>query len=125
MMDILVALLLILGTAFTFVAALGVLRLPDVFLRVSASAKSSTLGVGSILLGTALHFSDAGVTSRSIAIILFLLLTTPVAGHMIGRAAYIVGTPLWEGTIIDQLKGRYRGGAGQKEGPDAPDAGAE
>jgi multicomponent Na+:H+ antiporter subunit G len=81
--------------------------MPDLFIRLSATSKSSTLGVGCILLAVAIDFNDLGITCRALAIIIFVFLTTPVAAHRIARAAYFVGVPLWEGTKYDELQGRY------------------
>jgi multicomponent Na+:H+ antiporter subunit G len=97
----------VLGAFLMFLAGLGLLRMPDVFLRMSAATKASTLGAGFILLAAALYFEDLGTSSRAIATIFFLLLTGPVAAHRIGRAAYFDGVPLWNGTIRDDLKGHY------------------
>lgn len=99
--------LFILGSFLMFLAGLGLLRLPDVFLRMSAATKASTLGAGFILLAAALYFEDLGTTSRAIATVFFLLLTGPVAAHRIARAAYFDGVHLWEGTIRDDLEGHY------------------
>lgn len=95
------------GAFLVFAAAIGILRMPDLFLRMSASAKAGTLGVGLILLGVAVFFNDFSITTRSLAVIVFILLTAPVAAHMIGRAAYFDGVPLWHGTIMDELKTHY------------------
>jgi multicomponent Na+:H+ antiporter subunit G len=99
--------LLIIGAAFIFISALGIIRLPDLYLRMSASTKSSTLGVGTVLLATAIYFNELGLASRAIATIFFVLLTAPVAAHLMGRAAYFNGVPLWKGTRYDELKGHY------------------
>lgn len=96
-----------LGAFLMFLAGLGLLRLPDVFLRMSAATKASTLGAGFILFAAALYFDDLGTTSRAAATIFFLLLTGPVAAHRIARAAYFDGSPLWEGTVRDDLRGHY------------------
>jgi multicomponent Na+:H+ antiporter subunit G len=98
---------MVIGAVFMFVAGLGIVRMPDLYLRMSASTKAATLGVSSVLVATAIYFNDLGITGRSAAIIAFLLLTAPVAAHMIGRAAYITGVPLWERTAHNELKGRY------------------
>ena len=63
--------------------------------------------MGAILLGAAIYFNELGVASRAIATIFFILFTAPVAAHMMGRAAYFNGVPLWDGTRYDELKGRY------------------
>ena len=70
---------------------------------MSSTTKAATLGVGLVLIGTAVHFWEIGIVSRSIVIVLFLYLTAPVAAHMIGRASYFNKTPLWKGTIRDDL----------------------
>ena len=103
MIEILTAIFVIAGALFAFAAALGVLRLPDVLIRMHASTKAGTLGCGLILVAVAVHFGETGVVARSIAAIVFLLVTAPVAAHMIGRAAYRTGVPLWKGTQIDEL----------------------
>jgi multicomponent Na+:H+ antiporter subunit G len=99
--------LLLIGALFMFLAALGVLRMPDVFMRMHSSTKSATLGVGCVLLGVALYFDNFTVAVRALAVIVFLFGTAPVAAHMLGRAAYFSGVPLWEGTLSDDLRGCY------------------
>lgn len=99
--------LMITGAVFLFVAALGVVRMPDLFSRMQAATKASTLGIACILLAVAVHFAGVGVTTRALATIVFFWLTAPVTAHMIARAAYFIGVPLWVGTIIDELQGRY------------------
>ncbi|MBL1213246.1 MAG: monovalent cation/H(+) antiporter subunit G [Ignavibacteriae bacterium] len=107
MKEIISAVFIVLGTLFIFISALGILRMPDLFMRMSATTKTATLGVGFILLGTAIHFWEIGIFSRAMIIISFLMLTAPVAAHMIGRAAYFNDVPLWKGTRHDELKGKY------------------
>lgn len=107
MTNVAILVLLTTGATFMFLAALGIVKMPDLFMRLSACTKSATLGVSMTLVGTMLYFDDTGVTSRAIATILFVFLTAPIQGHMIGRAAYLANTPLWKNTTIDELKGRY------------------
>lgn len=106
-LDLLVAAFLVGGGVFCAVAGLGVLRLQDVIQRCHAATKAGTLGVGLVVLAVALYFHEVDVTTRAIAIFAFLLLTAPVGAHMIGRAAYRTGVPLWEKTELDELGGRY------------------
>ncbi len=98
------AILMVGGAMFCLVAAIGVLRLPDLFMRMHASTKAGTLGAGMLLVAVALHFGAGGVTARALVTIAFLVLTAPVAAHMIARAGYYRGTQLWKGTITDALK---------------------
>ncbi|MDX8352069.1 monovalent cation/H(+) antiporter subunit G [Cognatiyoonia sp. IB215182] len=87
MTEIIIAIFLLLGGFFALIAAVGVLRLPDVLTRMHASTKAGTLGSSLILIGGAILYGDAAVTVRVVAIILFLMLTAPIGAHMIGRAA--------------------------------------
>lgn len=107
MIDILIAILSTIGAFAIFFASLGILRMPDFYLRLSVTVKAATMGVGLLLLCAAILFPDISVSTKAIAIIFFLIITSPIAAHMIGRAAYLTGTPLWKGTIIDELAGRY------------------
>lgn len=87
MIEIIVALFLLAGSFFALVAAIGIYRLPDVLMRMHASTKAGTLGSSLILIGSAVLFLDAAITTRVIATIVFLMLTAPIAAHMLGRAA--------------------------------------
>ena len=77
------------------------------YIRISAATKASTLGIGLCLVALAVHFNELGLTSRSVATILFIAATSPVAGHLISRSAYLEGVPLWKETRVDELNGRY------------------
>jgi multicomponent Na+:H+ antiporter subunit G len=101
------ALLLLIGTLLLVLAGVGVVRMPDLFLRMSTSSKASSLGAASVLLGVAISVADLSVLVRAVAGVLFLVLTAPVAAHMIGRAAYELRVPLWRGMVVDELEGRY------------------
>jgi multicomponent Na+:H+ antiporter subunit G len=114
------AVLLVVGACFMLLAGLGVLRLPDLFMRLQAATKASTLGLGCIMLGVAVHFQDLAVTTRAVLVIAFFFLTAPVGAHVIARAAYAVGVPLWKGTITDELRHRRR--AAEQQAPDGPAA---
>ena len=103
-MDVMIAIaLLIAGSLFCMVAAVGMLRLPDTLIRMHAATKAGTLGAGCILLAAALAGGDLGTTLKATAVILFLLLTAPVAAHLIARAAYHRGICLFEETRVDEL----------------------
>ena len=104
MTDVVTAILWLVGAAFTLLAAIGVLSMPDVFTRMQASTKASTLGLGCLVLGTAVQMGDLASFIRLSSIAAFVLLTTPVAGHVIARAAYFANVPLWKGTVLDQRR---------------------
>ncbi|MFC2188137.1 monovalent cation/H(+) antiporter subunit G [Peijinzhouia sedimentorum] len=109
MTDVLIMILSGLGAIFILLASIGMLRMPDFYLRVSVTTKAVTLGSGLILIAATIYFQEIGVTSRVLAIILFLLLTAPVAAHLIGRAAYISGVKLWDKSVMDEMKDEERG----------------
>jgi multicomponent Na+:H+ antiporter subunit G len=104
MTDIVTAIVWLGGSALALLAAVGVLRMPDVFTRMQASTKASTLGLGCLLIGAALQMGDFASFIRVASIGAFVLLTTPVSGHVIARAAYFAAVPLWEGTVLDERK---------------------
>lgn len=101
------AVLLLIGGIFSLLAAVGLLRFPDLFMRMQASAKGGTLGVGLLIFAVAVYFGELGVTTRALLIMAFFFLTAPVAAHIIARAAYFVGVPLWERTVRDEMRDRY------------------
>jgi multicomponent Na+:H+ antiporter subunit G len=103
MTDFATGILLLLGSFLCLMAALGIVRLPDPLTRMHAATKAGTLGCGLLLVGEALFFQELGISLRAVTIILLLLLTTPVAAHLIGRASYRSGAQLSERTWIDQL----------------------
>lgn len=110
MIAMLVILLLVLiGVALMLVAAYGVYKMPDLFLRMSASTKASTLGAAALLLAAAVRFGNIYTSAQAIITILFLLITAPVGAHVIGRAAYHKKrAPLFSGTVTDDLRDYYR-----------------
>jgi multicomponent Na+:H+ antiporter subunit G len=78
---------------------------------MSATSKAATLGASLVLLGAAAHFGTAAAAGRTVVIVAFLFLTAPVAAHAIGRAGYRRGSPLWKGTVADELgRDARRGG---------------
>ena len=115
-----------LGVAFCVLSAVGVLRMPDVYIRLQVASKASSLGIALLMLGVALHFGELSVTIRALLVVVFLFLTAPVTAHVIGRAAYLTGTPLAPGTSPDELAGAYDPETGRLAGlggrPGAPAA---
>ena len=108
MNELLTSFLLLFGASFMLLAALGVVRLPDLFTRMHAATKSGTLGVSGTLLAVAVYFDDdLGVATRAVLAVVFMYMTAPVAAHFIGRAAYLVGVPMWKHSVADELRGKY------------------
>lgn len=102
-LDIVAGLLVLCGAAFALVAAVGVLRFPDLYTRMHAASKAGTLGSGTLLIAMAVQAGESDVVTRAIAGVFFLLLTTPVSAHLLARSAYIIGVKPVAGTAIDDL----------------------
>ena len=105
--ELLSAGLILLGAGLMLLASIGVLRMPDVFTRMQASTKAASLGSGTALLAVAFHFADLSVVVRALLAVAFIFLTAPISAHMIARAAYFMGVPIWERSVVDDLEGRY------------------
>ncbi|WP_243290473.1 monovalent cation/H(+) antiporter subunit G [Bacillus sp. FJAT-47783] len=108
---LIIGFLILLGSILSLISSIGILRLPDVYTRNHAASKAATLGIISIMLGVFLYFSihEEHINTRVILGIIFVLLTSPVAGHLINRAAYYTKTPLWKNTVVDDLKNKEEG----------------
>ncbi len=96
--------LLLTGAAFTVIGALGLTRMPDLMLRMHATTKAGALGAGLVAVAAAVYFADMPVVVRAVSILAFVVLTAPIAAHIIGRAGYFKGVPLWDRTLRDDLK---------------------
>jgi multicomponent Na+:H+ antiporter subunit G len=107
MNDTIVNGLVIIGSSFMFLAAIGIVRMPDVFMRMSTVTKAATMGAGLLLLACILHSGEPSVIIKAAAVVTFGFFTSPITAHMVSRAAYFQGVPLWEGTLIDELHGHY------------------
>jgi multicomponent Na+:H+ antiporter subunit G len=96
------AILIVTGLAFDFFGCLGLIRFPDVYTRLQASAKCITLGTCGILLGLICFkgFSATGI--KALLCLIFIILTAPVSAHALARAAYRSGVKPWSGTVIDE-----------------------
>ncbi|MCC6176341.1 MAG: monovalent cation/H(+) antiporter subunit G [Chloroflexi bacterium] len=112
LLELLTVALLVVGGMLMLLAAIGVVRMPDVYSRMQSSTKASSLGVGCVLGAVAIVFGDLAIAVRVVLIVAFIFMTAPVSAHMIGRAAYFVGVPLWEGTRFDELR-EHNEGAGR------------
>lgn len=89
MLDLLLSFLILAGAAFTFIGSLGLARLGDFYTRLHGPTKATTLGVGSLLIASALYFSTRGegVSLHEVLVTLFLFITAPVSAHLLSKAA--------------------------------------
>ncbi|WP_437769194.1 monovalent cation/H(+) antiporter subunit G [Sorangium sp. So ce281] len=99
--------LLVVGCIFMLLAAVGILRMPDLFTRLQVTSKASVFGMTCIISASALHFYDPAVTTRAIVIIAFVALTMPVATHLLARGGYTTSTPLSPETVVNELAAHY------------------
>jgi multicomponent Na+:H+ antiporter subunit G len=102
-MDIAGAVLTLLGSVFLLLGALGLLRMPDVYNRMQAGTKATTMGTLLFLTGIALgHGSELSVW-KLILLILFIIFTNPLSSHALARAAHKAGIPLAKESVKDDL----------------------
>lgn len=96
------SILILIGLTFDFFGCLGLIRFPDVYTRLQASAKCITLGTCGILLGLICFkgFSATGI--KALLCMIFIILTAPVSAHALARAAYRSGVKPCAGTVIDE-----------------------
>jgi multicomponent Na+:H+ antiporter subunit G len=97
------AIVLVLGALFAFLAAIGLVRLPDLYTRMHAASKAGAVGAGLILMAVAAVSLDGAIVLRAVIGLLFLLLTTPVSAHLLARAAYHSGVAPHASTSINEL----------------------
>jgi len=94
---VVVGVLVVTGTFFLLVGTIGLLRLPNVYNRLHATSKATTLGAASLFLAGFAYFGPRGAGLTSLVGIVFLFLTAPTGAHMISRSAQKIGVPFVEG----------------------------
>lgn len=102
--EILCLVFIFIGVILMVISSIGIIRLPDFYVRMSAITKAATLGVGFIVIGIAIYFNEVVIMNKSLAILLFILFTSPIAAHAIARAAFKNKVPFWKKTLIDEFK---------------------
>lgn len=95
MLELLISILILLGAAFTFIGSLGLVRLRDFYTRLHGPTKATTLGVGSLLIASAIYFShqDDGLSLHEVLVTVFLFITAPVGVHLMAKAALHLELP--------------------------------
>lgn len=88
-MEFLISIFLLIGSFFTLVGSIGLVKLPDFFMRLHGPAKATTLGVGAMLVASMLYYSTYLDTVRlnELLIVIFLFMTAPVSAHLMSKAA--------------------------------------
>lgn len=101
--NIIVSVFVLAGAFFSLLAAIGVIRFPDVYTRMHAATKAPAFGILLFLTAAAFFFADFYTTAISLMIVVFIFLTAPVASHIISRVAHLLNTEIWYKTKIDEL----------------------
>ncbi|MFO7594509.1 MAG: Na+/H+ antiporter subunit G [Pseudomonadota bacterium] len=89
LLEVIISLFLLIGAAFALIGSLGLLHLPDFYMRLHGPTKATTLGVGGMIVGSVIYFSTRGegISLHELLITLFLFITAPVSAHMLAKAA--------------------------------------
>ena len=109
LLDWIVAALVLAGAVFSLIGSLGLLRMPDIFTRLHGPSKATTIGIGSMLVASALYMSlrGPGLSLHEFMISLFIAITSPVGSHLLAKAARHRRLPGSEGWV-EPGQGRNR-----------------
>ncbi len=99
------AFFLVSGSLFMLVAAFGVVKLSDVYMRMHAITKAASLGAILMLTSVSLIYTQWIVWIEALMVVVFIIITAPIASHMIARAAHKTNMPKGPGYIMDELEG--------------------
>jgi len=97
---------ILIGSLFVLLAGIGMIKFPDLFLRMAAISKAATLGIILIFGAAAIHFFDVIVTLKLFLIVVFLFITLPTASHLIARAGYWSGCKPYRNMVRDDWRGQ-------------------
>lgn len=106
MMNSIIAFFLVGGTIMSALAVVGILRLPDMYSRLHATTKSTTLGVIMIMTGAFLYFwyVEGLIETNLLLGALFILITAPVSSHLLSRSAFHADVKPYKLTVLNDLK---------------------
>ncbi len=101
--DVAAAICFVIGALLTLIAAIGILRFPDVLTRMHSAAKPQVLGLLVVVLGLGLRLRDPSTIGLLLLVAAFQLITAPIASHMVGRAAFRAGQVKVDDLVVDEL----------------------
>jgi multicomponent Na+:H+ antiporter subunit G len=101
--DVIAAVCLTIGALLALIAAIGILRFPDVLTRMHSATKPQVLGLLLVLLGLGFRLRDVGAIGMLLLVALFQLVTSPIASHMVGRASFRAGQVRRDLLVVDEL----------------------
>jgi multicomponent Na+:H+ antiporter subunit G len=102
--EILSSFFILAGVIFIVISSVGLLRLPDFYIRISVVTKAITLGITLILLGIGIYFNNLLIGSKILLIISFMMITAPISAHIIARAATKNKVPFWKKTLLKDFQ---------------------
>ncbi len=100
--DLFAVVFLIAGVFFTFIGAVGVYRMPDVYHRIHSASKCSTLGMIGLLLAVVFHVASVGIIAKATMVLVFAFVALPVGSHMLAWAGLRTGSRQWRHTLVDE-----------------------
>jgi len=96
--------LLVLGAFFMLIASIGMIKLPDLYMRIHAATKAPSLGIFLMVVGIIVYFFNWWTSIEGLVVILFVFITTPIGSHMISSVAHSMGVEKAKATIIDEME---------------------
>ncbi|GAB3072587.1 monovalent cation/H(+) antiporter subunit G [Nocardioides zeae] len=102
-LDVVAGVLLLAGAVLSLIAAIGLLRFPDLLTRMHSATKPQVLGLLLVVVGLALRLRDPSATAILVLVAVFQMVTAPVASHMAGRASYRAGQVRKDLLVADEL----------------------
>lgn len=89
MSEWIISILLLIGGSFVLIGSIGLVKMPDFFMRLHGPTKATTLGMASLLTAAMVFFSttQGDISLKEILISIFLLLTAPISGYMMIKSA--------------------------------------
>lgn len=102
-MEAVAAVMMVVGSLLSLVAAVGLIRFKDVFSRMQATSKPATLGILLTLGSAALVIGKATAVTKLTLVVILMFLTAPIGAHLIGRAVYRAGADLNLESGVDEL----------------------
>lgn len=118
--DVVSAVCFLAGSALSLVAGVGLIRFPDLLSRMHAATKPQVLGLVLMVIGLAVHLRDPRVLGTLALVVLFQMITAPVAAHMVGRAGYRTGKIRSDLLVVDELTLDRRSAESQEPDPGSP-----
>ena len=109
--DVVAGVCLVTGALLALVAAVGVLRFPDVLTRMHSATKPQVLGLLLVLLGLGLRLRDPATVGLLVMVAVFQMVTTPIGSHMVGRASFRGGQVRRDLLVVDELSGVLEDGS--------------